>query len=59
MRKKKFSINLYCNSEEYSSTSLNCVYDFFLKIGKYQIINLLYYNDDYYEVINTNKNFFF
>jgi len=58
-KNKKFSINLYCNSEEYSSTSLNCVYDFFLKIGKYQIINLLYYNDDYYEVINTSKNLTF
>ena len=58
-KNKKYSIELYCNSEEHSSTSLICFSDFFLKIGKYKIINLLYYNTDYYEVINTSKNITF
>lgn len=58
-KNKKYSIKLYCNSEEHSSTSLKCFSDFFLKIGKYKIINLLYYNTDYYEVINTSKNITF
>ena len=51
---KKYSIELRCNKDDYSIISLNCFGDFPLNIGKYRIIDILFYNEkNDFEFINT------
>jgi len=59
-KSKKFNINLACNQEEHSYIGIKCISDFPLKVGNYQIINLLYYNSNgVYEIINPSENITF
>ena len=55
-KNKKYSVKLACSRIEYSSVSYSCIGDFHNKVGKYQILSLLYYNEqNEYVNINTYK----
>ena len=57
---KKYSIGLRCSRDDHSSVSVNCIGDFPLNPGKYQIFDILYYNgENDFEFINTKENLFF
>lgn len=57
---KKYSVPIRCSRIEYSTVSYSCLGDFHNKVGKYKILNILYYNEtNEYVNINTNKDLYF
>lgn len=58
-KNKKYSIGIRCSKNDHSIVSLNCLADFPLNIGKYQIIDFLFYNgENDFEFINTKENIY-
>ena len=55
---KKYSIEIRCNKDDHSIVSLNCIGDFPINVGKYHIIDILFYNgENDFEFINTKITF--
>ena len=59
-KNKKYSIGIRCSRDDHSSISLNCIGDFPLSAGKYQIVDILYYNgENDFEFINSKEDLSF
>ena len=57
---KKYSINIRCSKDDHSTVSLNCIGDYPLNFGKYQIEDILFYNgENNFEFIQVGKNIVF